>query len=433
MTDFDAPSLFLGGLSPRAFLRDHWQKTPLVVRGAVPDAASLVSPDDLKALATRPDAVSRLILESGGAYPWELRHGPFTARELRRLGPQGWALLVQEVDRFVPAARALLDRALGFLPRWRVDDVMVSLAPAGGGVGAHIDHYDVFLLQGKGRRRWRIGSGPAEDDTIIDGLDVSILADFHWTDEVVLDEGDLLYLPPRVAHEGVAIDECLTVSLGLRAPSHRDLLGGLLEQALGESDEHAFYGDPDLEPTTHAGEIDAEAVRRLHRIVLDAVSDERAFALWLGRHLTEARREAAFDDYDGEYGAGDDVEYEDAVEGDEGWEDEMETATRLAESPTGEAIAERVRTGTSLVHTPGVRLAYVRDAATGETTLFAGGEAYHLEAPVAFAAPLVADATTLDAGRLAPLLDDPDGRDLLAALVADGALVWADDALPDAP
>lgn len=416
MPDFDAPSTFLGGLSPRAFLRDHWQKAPLLVRGAVPDAGSLITPDGLKALATRPDAVSRLILETGGDYPWELRHGPFTARELRRLGPAGWALLVQEVDRFIPAARTLLDTALGFLPRWRVDDVMVSLAPAGGGVGAHIDHYDVFLLQGKGRRRWRIGRGPAADDTLVEGLDVAVLQHFDWAEEYVLDEGDLLYLPPRVAHEGVAFDDCLTISLGLRAPSHRDLLAGLLDSALEDAGEADFYTDPDLEPTAHPGEIAPDAVRRLHRIVLDAVGDEAAFALWLGRHLTDARRPAGEDLFDED----EDVDGQD-LDGEDGLTDDAE---EIGEAVSPEAVAERVGQGTGLRHAPGVRLAYVRDVATGEATLFAGGEAYRLEAPVAFAAPLLADAPALDAARLAPLTADPDARDLLAALLADGALVW---------
>ncbi len=425
--DLDAPLLFLGGLSPRVFLRDHWQKKPLLVRGGVPAARDVVSPDDLRRLATQPDATSRLILETGGAYPWELREGPFTARDLRRLGPDGWALLVQEVDRHVPAARALLDASLAFLPRWRVDDAMVSLAPAGGGVGAHVDNYDVFLIQGRGRRRWRIGTAPVEDDTLVDGLDVAVLADFQWTDEHVLDEGDLLYLPPRVAHEGVALDgECLTISLGLRAPSHRDVLGGLLEHALLETDEAAFYTDPDLEPTAHPGEIAPEALRRLHRVVLDAVADERAFALWLGRHLTEARREPAFDDHDGDYGDGPaDADDDDEVDVDALDLDAMADDARIAEAVTPEAIAARIAGGDGLAHAPSVRLAYVRDASTGEATLFAGGEAYRLEAPLAYAAPLLADVSELDAARLAPHLADPDLLDLVAALVADGALVWA--------
>ncbi len=212
----------------------------------------------------------------------------------------------------------------------------------------------------------------------------------------------------------MALDECLTVSLGLRAPSHRDLLVGTLERVLGETDASAFYTDPDLAPTASPGEIAPDALARLHRIVTAAVADERAFALWLGRHLTEARRAAAYDDYDGE--CEDENPFDD---------DEAESPTAHVDDLTPEAVTARIERGDGLAHAPSVRLAYARDSATRTATLFAGGEAYHLEAPIAFAAPLLADTPRLPAAALAPHAADPDLADLLAALLADGALVWA--------
>lgn len=377
----------LGDLTPQEFLRDYWQKKPLLIRQAFPGFTSPVSPDDLKALATREDATSRLVLEEGGDYPWQLHHGPFTAKELRGLPERKWTILVQEVDRLVPEIRALLDR-FDFIPRWRIDDVMISYAPAGGGVGAHIDNYDVFLLQGLGRRRWRIGSAPVEDDSVVEDLDVSVLAHFEWTDEYVLEPGDMLYLPPRIAHEGVALDDCLTLSVGFRAPSHAEIVAGFLEHALLSFPDDVFYTDPDLTVPAHPGEIGADALEQVRGVLRRVLDDETAFREWFGTFMTESRR-----GFDAEGGA--DVE-----------PDEVATA---------------IREGAGLAHAAGARFAYV-DLDGGARTLFAGGQAYRLEKEVAFTAPLLADRRQIPAADLQPHLDDPDLLDLLTALVGDGFL-----------
>lgn len=440
--DFDAPLAALGGLSPRRFLDEYWQKKPLLVRGAFPEAASVVSPDDVKRLAQRDDLVSRLILQDGGETPWELRHGPLSPRDLRSLRGK-WAILVQEIETAVPAAQALLD-PLAFLPRWRFDDVMASLAPDGAGVGAHIDHYDVFLVQGHGQRRWRIGSAPVVNDAVHDDRDVAVLEQFDWTHEYVLDPGDALYLPPRIAHEGVAIGTCITISLGFRAPSAADLVGGWLEEVLLDLPDHRFYEDPDLAPTDRPGEIAPEAVERARRLLLDLVDDPAGFAAWLGRHLTEPRREAMplDDDFDDDFFDPDALDVADAASGDgamaEGppdlldldpnladFEDEMDAAMDYDGDghPGAQAVADLVRGGLGLRHTPGARFAYLRHA-TGDATLFAHGLAFRLEPDLAFAAPLLADLTRLDASALLPHLDAVDFPDLLAALLDTDALEW---------
>ena len=377
----------LGSLSPEQFLRDYWQKKPLLIRQALPGFASPVSPEELKKLAQRDDATSRLVLGEGGEYPWQLHHGPFTPREFKGLPPQNWSLLVQEVDRFVPGVRALLD-LFDFIPRWRVDDVMVSYAPPEGGVGAHIDHYDVFLLQGLGRRRWRIGNAPVEDDSIVEDLDVSILAHFDWTDEYVVEPGDLLYLPPRIAHEGVALDPCLTLSVGFRAPSHAEIVGGFLEHAL-QSTPPAYYSDPDLTPPLHPGEIGADALSQVRGVLEKTLADETALREWFGVFMTEARR--PFD------------------------------AEPMEDEADAESVVAAIRAGAALAHAPGVRFAYV-ELEDGQRTLFAGGQAYRLEKELAFAAPFFADRRHVPAADVQPHLDNPDFGDLLAALVEDGAL-----------
>ena len=190
----------LGGLPPQAFLEEYWQKQPLLVRGAVPDITAPLSTDALFALACKPNVISRLVAAPRDDANWSVRRAPFDPRDFEALPAHGWTLLIQEADRHVEACAALLER-FRFVPNWRVDDVMVSYATDGGGVGPHIDRYDVFLIQAQGRRRWRIAGKPLEDERLEPGVELPVLAEFEHDREWVLDPGDLLYLPPRIAHE----------------------------------------------------------------------------------------------------------------------------------------------------------------------------------------------------------------------------------------
>lgn len=385
---------FLGGLTPEVFLREYWQKKPLLIKNAIPQFRSPVRPADLKRLAQQDDVMARLILEEGGEYPWELRDGPFTARELATLPKTKWALLVQEVDKHHEGAKALLE-PLNFIPQWRIDDVMISLAPADSGVGAHIDHYDVFLLQGLGKRRWRIGDAPVPpgEDEVYEDRDVSVLRDFRWTHEYILEPGDILYLPPRVAHEGTALDECITISLGFRAPSQREVVAEFAEFLAPRVPEHVFYSDPDLTPTAAPGLVDETSLSRLRSLLLDALQDEDAFRSWALSSLTSARR----------------VVFEDE------WDDDE------AEPLEEDALVDAVREGASLERVAGLRIAY-SVLPNGYTVLGVGGRTYRLEPALAFAGPLLAHHTTLTAEQVRPYLDVPDFPALLATLVSEGAL-----------
>lgn len=291
MTPMPKSLPFLGGLSPEAFLAEYWQKKPLLVRQAIPGFTSPITPNAFRALATHPDAATRLIVEEGGEYPWELMEGPFDADELDPMPGDVWSMLIQEMDRMEPAVHDLWQH-VSFLPNWRLDDIMVSLASPGGGVGAHIDNYDVFLLQGHGRRRWQIGLSPVEDETLLPDLDVSILADFEPDAEWILEPGDMLYLPPRFAHYGVALDTCMTYSFGCRAPSAVELMGALLEQSMTSLDPDVRYGDPDLKPSTEPGFLDDAPLAYARGLLADvAQSADRT----LGMVLTEPRRYAELD------------------------------------------------------------------------------------------------------------------------------------------
>ena len=219
-------------------MRWHWQREPLLVRSAFPGFADPLSPRDVLRLACSPDAAARLVRHARGA--WSVEHGPFQPRRFSRLPARDWTVLVQDTNHFSQRAGDLLAR-FDFIAHARVDDVMVSYAVPGGGVGPHVDSYDVFLLQGRGRRRWRISR--QKDLAFVPGLPLKILARFRAEQEWVLEAGDMLYLPPGVAHEGVAETECLTWSIGFRAPTDRELVAGFLDFLHEKLEPRGQYGD----------------------------------------------------------------------------------------------------------------------------------------------------------------------------------------------
>lgn len=288
----------LGGLSPSAFLQRYWQKQPLLVRGALPDFCGLLDRRQLFELARREDCESRLVVRTGG---WTVEHGPLSARRLRSLPARGWTLLVQGVERLVPAARQLLAQFC-FLPHARLDDLMVSFAPPGGGVGPHYDSYDVFLLQGPGRRRWRVGR--QADLALVENAPLKILRRFRPQGEAVLEAGDLLYLPPDIAHDGVAETDCFTYSIGFRAPRYDELKREFL--AFLEESVHleGIYQDPELRQARHPSLISEAMIRRVEARLAEIRWNRATVAEFLGRYLTEPKMAVRFDPPAAEGGSG---------------------------------------------------------------------------------------------------------------------------------
>lgn len=273
-------------------MRSHWQKSPLLVRGAFPDFSRKQEPfvpADVLALARNEDAESRLVTRDRGK--WALQHGPFRPSLLRSLGSRNWTILVQDTQHFSQRSEALLAR-FAFIPHVRVDDLMVSLAAEGGGVGAHVDSYDVFLIQGRGRRRWRISGQP--DTEFRPGLPLKILKDFRPEQEWVLESGDMLYLPPGYAHDGVALDECLTYSVGFRAPTHQDWIESFLDQRRDAICVAGQYADPELRPTRHPGEIPPGVISGLDAALRAARWSRLDVRLAAGRFLTEPKSHVLF-------------------------------------------------------------------------------------------------------------------------------------------
>ncbi len=281
---------FPGRMDAKSFLARHWQKRPLLVRGAFPGFRDPLGPKEVLALAGSGDAESRLVRKRG--LHWSLEHGPFEASRLARLPRRDWTVLVQDTQHFSRGAERLLDR-FAFLPRVRIDDLMVSYAVPGGTVGPHVDSYDVFLIQGRGRRRWQI-SRPG-DAAFVPGLDLRILARFEPEQEWVLEPGDMLYLPPGVPHYGVAETECLTWSAGFRAPSDQELASGFLDHLGEKLALEGRYGDPGQRPVRRAGEIPEALVAHVAKVLDGLRWDEAEARAFAGRFLTEPKGHVTFE------------------------------------------------------------------------------------------------------------------------------------------
>lgn len=288
------------GMPPARFLRDYWQKRPLLIRGAFADFKNPVAPDDLAGLACEELALARIAIHEPESDRWTLRTGPFAEHDFATLPQTHWTLLVQDVDKWDVDVGALLGH-FAFLPSWRIDDVMVSYAEDGGSVGAHVDQYDVFLLQGLGRRRWQISTDRAAPLAFRDDAELKLLREFTPTNEWILEPGDLLYLPPGVPHHGVALGECMTYSIGMRAPSQAELVGDFFDHLVEAMPEDARYVDTDLAPARGDGEIDDAAIARVMRTmpwVRFAATRESATAdslsmsalrTWFGTFITRYR------------------------------------------------------------------------------------------------------------------------------------------------
>ncbi|MFC4294460.1 JmjC domain-containing protein [Novosphingobium tardum] len=377
-----------------AFLRDVWQKKPLLIRNPWTSWHNPLEPDELAGLACEPEVESRLIVQDDTAAPGALlaEHGPFADDRFARLRESPWTLLVQAVDHHVPEVAALL-APFRFVPNWRIDDVMVSYASDGGGVGPHFDHYDVFLLQGLGRRRWRVGPRCDAATPLLPHDDLRLLARFEATDEWVLGPGDILYVPPGFAHDGVAVGaDCMTYSIGFRAPSRGELIESWCEDLVEELGDDDRYVDPDLALQDNPGEITAAAIARLHAMITERLADRAGFARWFGRY-SSTRKYPEID-----------------------WHpDEPIEAGDLRG-----ALAEKI----PLVRNPASRFAFVREGAD-DVVLFVDGESFTCSGRSRLLAEQIckSDQVTCD-----PAWQDDDSvTGLIARLINQGSVAFASD------
>ncbi len=279
------------GMSPARFLRDYWQKRPLLIRNAFADFQPPLQPDDLAGLACEPTRAGPADRARRKARPLARQFRSADRSRFRARPPTAnWTLLVQDVDKWDADVAGLLQH-FSFLPSWRVDDVMVSYAEPGGGVGAHVDQYDVFLLQGLGQRHWAISDDPLAPKAFRHDVELKQLAHFESTHEWLLEPGDMLYLPPGVPHDGVAFGgPCMTFSIGMRAPSQAELTGDLADYIAEHLPDELRYADPDLKPANATGEIDRAAIERLKdALPFAAALRDDMLRDWFGRFITRYR------------------------------------------------------------------------------------------------------------------------------------------------
>ena len=289
MIEVHASAKHMLGMPPEQFLREYWQKKPLLIRNAFPGFESPLQPEDLAGLACEDGVLARIVAHEPEGDKWMLRHGPFPEDMFPSMPHHDWTLLVQDVDKWDADVGALLER-FDFLPRWRIDDVMVSFAAPGGSVGAHVDQYDVFLLQAQGRRRWEIDDRPNPPVHFRLDVELKLLQRFEPTHDWVFGPGDMLYLPPGVPHHGVAEDACLTFSVGMRAPAAAELLGDFVDTLASEADESLRFADPDLAPAKDAYEIDPAAMERVVEALNKLrMNDPVRLGDWFGRFITTYR------------------------------------------------------------------------------------------------------------------------------------------------
>jgi 50S ribosomal protein L16 3-hydroxylase len=380
------PLTHLGELPIEDFLRDYWQKKPLLIRSAFPYFESPIDGDELAGLALEEEVESRLILEKGKT-PWELQHGPFDEKIFAKLPESHWTLLVQAVDQWVPEVHELLNH-FRFIPNWRLDDIMISYASDQGSVGPHFDYYDVFLLQGSGKRRWRIGQNCDVNSARAEGTPLNILKDFEQQEEWLLEPGDMLYIPPGVAHWGIAEGESITYSIGFRAPSHADIVCELSQEIATTLTNDQRYNDPGLQPQNNPGEIGSPALQQIKNILLNHLTDE-TIAQWFGKHMTE-RKYAE----------------------DEAADEEIAIADWQA----------ALQDGAALWRHPAARFAY--HTLPQHALLFADGQAFNCTLPFA---EFVCRELELDYKGLQALLDNNDNLHTLNALINQESLLLDDD------
>ena len=343
------------------FLRDYWQKKPLLIRNPWKAWANPLDPDELAGLACEDEVESRLIIRKHKTI--KVEHGPFAEKRFAKLGKKPWTLLVQAVDHYVPEVAAILD-AFRFIPNWRIDDVMVSYASDGGGVGPHFDQYDVFLMQGLGMRRWQVGGICDQTTALLPNDDLRLLAEFEPTEEWLLEPGDILYVPPRFAHNGVAVGGgCMTYSVGFRAPARSELIAHWCDSLLADAADNDRYVDPNLSAQKNPGEITAAAIAELHAMVTEKLGDRDAFAQWFGQYNSGRKNPEL------------------------GWQ--PEEPVRI------ERVREYVVDGVRLSRDPAARFSFVRQAAKS-VLLFVDGQSFECaKETAAFAERLCAQTSFL--------------------------------------
>ncbi|MEM5527320.1 cupin domain-containing protein [Gammaproteobacteria bacterium AS21] len=331
----------LGDLSVSQFLSEYWQKKPVVIRNAIANFEPIIEADELAGLACEEEVESRLIINSADQDPTKvsLKHGPLAESDFNELPASHWTLLVQAVDHYHPQASELLS-LFDFIPQWRTDDLMISYSTTGGGVGPHYDNYDVFLLQASGQKEWQYGGLFDENSSRQESAELLLLADWQAEHTVTLNPGDILYIPPKVGHSGIALsDDCTTYSVGFRAPSHAEILTHFSDFVSHDLSSGLRYTDPDLQPQEHSAQITKQSIEHVKTVLQQYIDQPGLIEQWFGCYMSEHKYA------------------------------EQQQSFHLENSV--EEIIEAIQQGDTLYKIPGTRLAFQYDEQTpGNTMMF---------------------------------------------------------------
>ncbi len=390
-----SPFKVRSNFDPRAFLNEKWQQKPTLLDGFFEKFDDPLSADELAGLACEAEVESRLVSHESGEQ-WQQLHGPFAADELRALPQDDWTLLVQAVDQWEPGVEALKS-AFSFLPTWRIDDIMVSYAVTGGSVGPHFDHYDVFLVQGAGQRRWLLGPRCGAGSKVSDRSGLSLLDEFDAEREVVLNQGDVLYIPPGFSHYGTALTDSLCYSVGFRAPSRGEMLEGFSDRLIAASDPSQRYTDTNATPPARPGEIDTVSLRHAYQDLLTSLDSSGEFQRWFGCFVTEPR-------------------YPDLILG-------------LNRALSVTAVAAAIARGSQLRRNPASRFAYLPPQSTngGLLLFFADGEDFELPGVCLDTVRELCSLSAINYSRFDSELLDQRCLPLLTSLINRGSLLLRED------
>lgn len=351
--------LNLGELSLADFMQQYWQKQPLLIKQGFKNFQDPLSADELAGLALEDDVESRLVECRDGN--WQLETGPF--EDFNRYGDKDWTILVQAVDHWHPPAAELIE-PFRFIPNWRIDDLMVSFSTPGGGVGPHLDQYDVFIIQGEGKRHWRVGMPDASLKQFCPHPRLLQVTPFTACIDVIMEPGDILYIPPGCPHEGISLENSLNYSVGFRAPAQKDLLTGLADYLLDNDISGKRFSDPQRNLTGNIGAISEQDLDQVQQLLVQLVSDRDKLPLWFGQYITQAKHELDQQEPDPHYQA--------------------------------EEIAEYLEEGSVLARLGGLRCSYYQANESSDIQLFINGTTIVLPAEESLTAQLLCDSKRID-------------------------------------
>jgi len=375
--------LNLGELRLEDFMQQYWQKKPLLIKQGFKQFQDPLSADELAGLALEEDVESRLVQCTDGN--WQLETGPF--EDFTRFGEKDWNILVQAVDHWHPPAAALIE-PFRFIPNWRIDDLMVSFSTPGGGVGPHLDQYDVFIIQGEGKRHWRVGMPDPSLKSICPHPRLLQVTPFTACIDVVMEPGDILYIPPGCPHEGISIENSLNYSVGFRAPAQKDLLTGLADYLLDNDIVGKRFSDAQRGLTPEIGAISEQDLDQVQQLLVQLVSDRKQLPLWFGQYITQAKHELDQQEPDPHY--------------------------------QPEEIAEYLEEGSVLARLGGLRCSYYQAAQDSDIQLFINGNRIVLPAEEYLTARLLCDSQRIDEQQCLHLIAREERLMLITDLINQG-------------